>query len=272
MSIITLSSDFGLKDYFVGSLKGSIYAEFPEAKLIDLSHDIEPFHSIHAAYVLQAAHKKFPKNTVHLVCVDAEKSVLNRHVIIYWHDQYFIGADNGVFSILTHQDPADAIYEINIHDRFAEDATYLDILKTVAVHLAKGGKPNVVGIPLNALKDIKPPKMEVLNGGKTLQGTKLYTDHLGNVVFNISKKLFVEHGKGRPYQIAIDKHRIKTIYPSYAAYHISESLTNRADVVAIFNEAGYLEIGIFRAQPKITGTALTLLGFNFKNTIDINFL
>jgi S-adenosylmethionine hydrolase len=56
MSIITFSSDFGLKDYFVGSLKGSIYAEFPEAKLIDLSHDIEPFHSIHAAYVLQAAH------------------------------------------------------------------------------------------------------------------------------------------------------------------------------------------------------------------------
>jgi S-adenosylmethionine hydrolase len=276
MSIITLTSDFGLKDYFVGSLKGKIYSEYAEAKLVDISHDIEPFQIIHTAYLLRAAHKDFPANTVHLVCVDAEKSVQTNHVVVRWHDQYFVGADNGIFSILTHLDAPDEIYNINIHDRFAADADDLDILKTVAIHLAKGGKPSVIGKSINALKDIKAPEPIVLENGKVIKGTLIYIDQLGNLVFNINKKMFVDIGKGRAYEIKVEENvKIKTIYPTYSAYIHSDNFDvkfNEGRIVAIFNDAEYLEIGLFRSNPKLTGSAKSLLGLGYKSQIEIIFL
>lgn len=275
MSIITLTSDFGLKDYFVGSLKGKIYSEYADAKLVDISHEIEPFQIIHTAYILRAVHKDFPQNTVHLVCVDAEKSFQTNHVVIQWHDQFFVGADNGIFSILTFNDIADAIYLINIHDRFDEDANDLDILKTVAIHLAKGGKPSVIGKPIKTLKDVKIPEAQIVDGGHTIKGSIIYIDQLGNLVFNVTKKMFIEHGKGRPYEILIDNKRINTIYPTYASYINSETFDvkfNEGNAVAIFNDANYLEIGLFRSNPALTGSARSLLGLQYKSHIDIKFL
>ena len=72
MSIITLTTDYGLKDHFVGALKGKIISEFADAKIIDISHDIDPFNTSEASYIVGAAYSHFPKGTVHFIGVDAE--------------------------------------------------------------------------------------------------------------------------------------------------------------------------------------------------------
>ena len=103
MSIITLTTDYGLKDHFVGALKGKILSEYPEAQIIDISHDIDPFNIVEASYIIGAAYSSFPKGTIHLIGVDMELNKENLHIVMQWNDSYFIAADNGILSMLSQK-------------------------------------------------------------------------------------------------------------------------------------------------------------------------
>ncbi len=274
MSIITLTTDYGLKDHFVGALKGKIISEFPEAKIIDISHEIDPFNIAEASYILQASFANFPKGTVHLIGVDAERNTENEHVAMQWNDQFFVCADNGILSMLTQRILPQKIVAINIHDRLPENATDMDVFKTVACHLAKGGTLNVIGKEITELKSITDFQPIVSKDGNSIKGNVIYIDHFGNIVFNISKKQFLELSKGRTYEIVMKPKSIKTILPNYSSVAISDKFPIKyyeGEKLAIFNEAGFLEIAIFRSNPKTVGSAASLLGFSYRDTITINF-
>ena len=170
MSIITLTTDYGLKDHFVGALKGKIISEFPEAKIIDISHEIDPFNIAEASYILQASYANFPKGTVHLIGVDAERNTENEHLAMQWNDQFFVCADNGILSMLTQRILPQKIVAINIHDRLPENATDMDVFKTVACHLAKGGTLNVIGKEITELKSITDFQPIVSKDGNSIKG------------------------------------------------------------------------------------------------------
>lgn len=274
MSIITLTTDYGLKDHFVGALKGKIISEFPEAKIIDISHEIDPFNIAETSYILQASYANFPKGTVHLIGVDAERNAENEHLAMQWNDQFFICADNGILSMLTQRILPQKIVAINIHDRLPEHATDMDVFKTVACHLAKGGTLNVIGKEITELKSITDFQPIVSKDGNSIKGNVIYIDHFGNIVFNISKKQFMELSKGRTYEIVMKPKSIKTILPNYSSVAISDKFPIKyyeGEKLAIFNEAGFLEIAIFRSNPKTVGSAASLLGFSYRDTITINF-
>ena len=103
MSIITLTTDFGLKDHFVGALKGKILSEFSDAKIIDISHNIDPFNISETNYIINASYANFPNGTVHIIGVDSEINQENLHIAIEWNNQFFICADNGILSLLTQK-------------------------------------------------------------------------------------------------------------------------------------------------------------------------
>ena len=272
MSIITLTTDYGLKDHFVGSLKGKILTEFPEATIIDISHNIDAFNIAETSYIIGAAYSSFPKGTVHLIGVDIERNRETQHIAMQWNDQYFICADNGVLSILTQKIIPQKIVAINIHDRLHIDATDLDVFVKVACHIAKGGLLNVIGKEIQSIKDITELQATVLDN--QIKGNVIYIDHYGNVVTNISKNLFLETGKGRPYEIKFKTKTIKTILPNYSDIVVSDKYSIKdyeGEKLAIFNEAGFLEIAIFRSNPETVGTANTLLGLNYRDTILIEF-
>ncbi|WP_396184018.1 S-adenosyl-l-methionine hydroxide adenosyltransferase family protein [Flavobacterium sp.] len=274
MSIITLTTDYGLKDHFVGALKGKIISEFPDAKIIDISHEIDPFNIAEASYILQASFANFPKGTVHLIGVDAERNTENEHLAMQWNDQFFVCADNGILSMLTQRILPQKIVAINIHDRLPENATDMDVFKTVACHLAKGGTLNVIGKEITELKSITDFQPIVSKDGNSIKGNVIYIDHFGNIVFNISKKQFLELSKGRTYEIVMKPKSIKTILPNYSSVAISDKFPIKyyeGEKLAIFNEAGFLEIAIFRSNPKTVGSASSLLGFSYRDTITINF-
>lgn len=86
MSLITLTTDFGTKDHFVGAVKGAIYSELSDARIVDISHQISPFHITQTAYILKNAYKNFPKGSIHIVGVDSELSVENKHIALFWMD------------------------------------------------------------------------------------------------------------------------------------------------------------------------------------------
>lgn len=281
MSIITLTTDYGLKDHFVGALKGKILSENSEAKIVDISHDIDPFNTAEASYIVGAAYLSFPKGTVHLIGVDAELNKENQHIAMQWNDHYFICADNGILSMLTQKVLPQKMVAINIHDRLPEDATDLDVFVTVACHIAKGGLLNVIGKEISSIKQITDLQPVVALDKNSIKGYVVYIDHFGNVITNITRNLFTEIGKGRPYEVVLNsaakqnqKGTIKSIWPKYSdiasagKYPIKNYEGGK---LAIFNEAGYLEIAIFRSNPVTVGSASSLLGIGYRDAITIVF-
>jgi len=275
MSIITLTTDYGLKDHFVGALKGKILSEYPEATIIDISHDIDPFNTVEASYIIGASYASFPKGTVHLIGVDLEFNKENQHIVMQWNDHYFIAADNGILSMLSQKIVPQKIVAINIHDRLPNDATDLDVFVKVACHIAKGGLLNIIGKELKNIKQVVDLQAVAANDGSSIKGYVIYIDHFGNVVTNISKKQFLEVAKGRPYEIVMRTKNIKTILPNYSAIASSEKYEIKnyeGEKLAIFNEAGFLEIAIFRSNPSKVGSANSLLGLNYRDVINIKFV
>ena len=275
MSIITLTTDYGLKDHFVGALKGKILSEYPEASLVDISHDIDPFNTFEASYIIGAAYSSFPKGTVHLIGVDMEFNKENQHIAIQWNNHYFIAADNGILSMLTQKIVPQKIVTINIHDRLPSDANDLDVFVKVACHIAKGGLLNVIGKELKNMKQVTDLHSVTADDGNSIKGYVIYIDHFGNVVTNISKKQFLEVAKGRSYEIVLRTKNIKTILPNYSAIASSEKYPIKnyeGEKLAIFNTAGFLEIAVFRSNPSKLGSASSLLGLNYRDVITIKFV
>ena len=282
MSIITLTTDYGLKDHFVGALKGKILTENSEATIVDISHNIDPFNTVEASYIIGAAYMSFPKGTVHLIGVDAELNKENQHIAMQWNDHYFICADNGILSMLSQKVVPQKIVAINIHDRLSEDATDLDVFVTVASHLSKGGSLSVIGKEITAIKQVTELQPVVAADKNSIKGYVIYIDNFGNVVTNITKKLFMEVAKGRPYEIPLLQKRnqkksspIKNIWAKYSdianagKYPIKNY---EGDKLAIFNEAGFLEIAIFRSNPLSVGSASSLMGLYYRDSITIEFI
>ncbi len=272
MSIITLTTDYGLKDHFVGALKGKILSELSDVTIIDISHQIDAFNVAEASYIINASYSSFSKGTVHLIGVDIELNKENQHIAILWNDQYFICADNGILSILIQKIIPQKMVAINIHDRLPSNATDIDVFVKVACHLANGGNLNVIGKDISSIKTIS--ELQPVVQSNTIKGHVIYIDHFGNVVTNISKKLFLETGKGRNYEILFKNKSLKNIFARYSdiantgRYPIKDY---EGQKLAIFNENDFLEIAIFRSNPENVGSAKTLLGLNYRDVITIEF-
>jgi S-adenosylmethionine hydrolase len=274
MSIITLTTDYGLKDHFVGALKGKILSEYSEAAIVDISHDIDPFNTAEASYIISASYANFPKGTVHIIGVDLESNKENQHIAMQWNDHFFISADNGILSMLTQKIIPQKIVAITIHDRLHSEATDLDVFVKVACHIAKGGVLNVIGKDIKNLKQVTDLQVTFSDDGNLLKGNVIYIDHFGNVVTNISKKHFIDYARGRAFEIVFNRIVIKTILPYYSAIASSDKYPIKyyeGEKLAIFNEAGFLEIAIFRSNPLTVGSASTLLGLNYRDVVSIRF-
>ena len=275
MSIITLTTDFGCKDHFVGALKGKIYSEFSDAKIVDISHEIDLFNVSETSYIIGASYSSFPKGTVHIIGVDSELHQETQHIAMEWNDQYFICADNGVLSMLTQKFMPQKIVAINIHDRLAINATAMAVFVTVACHIARGGLLNVIGREITQLRDVTELQAVVNQDGNSIKGYAIYIDHCGNVVTNISRQLFTEIGKGRKYEIGFKNYKLKTILPNYSAivnFDQNPMKFYEGKELAIFNEAGFLEIAIYRSNPSSLGSASSLLGMNYRDLVTISFI
>lgn len=273
MSVITLTTDLGTKDHYVGVIKGKIISELPTANIVDISHHVDLFNVAEASYIIAASYQAFPKNTVHIIGVDAALTK-NDHIAVQWEDHFFVCANNGILSLLTQRIVPQKMVQINIHDHFPDSNTAMDIFIKVACHLAKGGAMSVIGKEIKSLKESRTLKPELSDDSKTLKGQVVYIDHFGNIVTNISKKVFNEIGKGRNFIISVRSYTFKTIYNGYADFvpdDVTDIFKFEGEKLAIFNENELLEIGLYKSNHYTTGSASTLLGIEYRDNIIITF-
>lgn len=238
MSVITLTTDLGLKDHYVSAVKGKILQELPDARIVDISHSIAPLNIVQAAYVLKNAWPHFPPGTVHVMGVNMEtkqdlEDVPRPYVGVQCEGHYFIGYDSGVFSFIFNKVP-----ELIVELTLPEDATVKtfpirDVFVKGACHLARGGTLEVIGKRKADLHRI-PIGMPAVTDN-SIRGIAVYIDSFSNVVYNIDEKLFRETAKGRDFTIYFRNHTIQKISKQYRDVLAGELL-------ALFNSSGQLEI------------------------------
>ena len=275
MSIITLITDFGYKDHYVGQVKGEIYIKYPEANVIDISHEVSPFNIMEASYILENCYKNFPENTVHIIDVDSERTKEKKHIIMYLDNHYFITADNGILSILSQNINPQKIYEITIHEDLNSVDSNTKIFTEVACHLAKGGKPEIVGKNIEKIKSVKNLKPFLNDDQKQIISSVIYIDNFGNVVTNLKKPYFEEIRKGRDFEISARNYKFSKIYNKYSDivnYTTPSSKRNdEGKGMVIFNSNDLLQISIYRSNPMNVGTASSLMGLKIYDSVTITF-
>jgi len=275
MSIITLTTDYGNKDYSVSELKAKIYNEITDVRIVDVSHNISPFNLTEAAYIIKSAYRHFPKGSIHIIGIESDLTPENAHIAMKFDDNYFIGADNGIFSMIIGDFKADSMVEINIHKNYNYTITANDVFVKIATHISREGKLEVIGKKIDSIKEIKDIKPVVSNENNQIIGSVIYIDNYGNVVTNITKKIFDKISKSRPFTIYARNVKFDIIYNTYSdAIDYSISKDKREEdgkKIALFNNLGYLELSIYKSNPSTVGSASTLFGLGYRDQISIHF-
>ena len=275
MAIITLTTDYGNKDYSVSSLKAKLISNIDNIRIVDISHDISPFNLSEAGYVLEGAFRDFPKGTIHILSVDSELTPENRHIAIMYEGSFFIGADNGVFSLIFRDKKPDQIVEINIHSNYNNNISADELFVKVASHIKRSGPLNVVGTEIEKIKEITNLRPVINKEINQILGSVIYIDNYGNVVTNITEKLFKEISKTRPFIINARNVKFSKVYKNYSdAIDFSLEKKDREEdgkKIAIFNNLGYLQLCIYRSNPQTVGSASTLFGLNYRDVVSVQF-
>ncbi|MCB0400706.1 MAG: SAM-dependent chlorinase/fluorinase [Flavobacteriales bacterium] len=243
MAIITLTSDLGLQDYYVASVKGAILKELPDANIIDISHEIPPFDLQKSAFVIRNSYLDFPEGTIHIIGINSDFDLEHPHVVVYANGHYFIGADNGIFSLITDTPPEKAV-ELTI-SQDTDNITFptKDVFVKAACHIARGGTMEIIGKPYPKLSE--KAVFRAVSENNLIKGMVIYIDHYGNVVTNITIRMFKEFGKNRPFKLFFrgGEYDIDEISKSYNSVVEGEKL-------ALFSSTGNIEIAINKGSAK----------------------
>ena len=240
--ILTLTTDFGLSDHYVGTMKGVILAICPEAQLVDISHGVKPFAIEEGAYLLAQAYRYFPKKTVHVVVVDPGVGTARRPILMEAAGQYFIAPDNGVLAMIDAREKS-KVRLISNEKYFLHPVSKTfhgrDIFSPVGAHIAAGVLPSKVG---KVIDDYLRPAFHqpTRTGKRTWSGRILKIDRFGNVITNFHRDDFPDL-ETRDFHMTVGRHTIGVLARNYAE-------TGPGGLFLIWGSGGYLEISLAQAS------------------------
>jgi len=253
MSLITLTTDFGLSDYYVALLKGHLHRHCPSAQIVDVTHEISPHDIMSGAFFLKSIYQHFPKGTIHVIAVNSFYTQQNQLVLFEHEGFFFLGPNNGIFSLVHEGLDGRGMIEINLGSR---DDLYHTIGRTIQ-QLEQGLTLAEIGPAVKTFE--RKLTLQAVVNSDHIRATIIHVDRFGNVIVNLNRKTFTK----------VCRDRIFAIY-----YKSSEPLTRLShrysdvpigDVCAFFNDIDLLEIGINM------GDAHQLLNLNKNETIQIDF-
>jgi hypothetical protein len=238
--IITLTTDFGQEDPFVGVMKGVIAGINPSARVIDLTHSIPAFDVVQSAFRLRQAYPYFPKGTVHVIVVDPGVGGERRVVAMESGGHFFLAPDNGSLSLVDEESGRVELVCVTAPRFFLPEISASfhgrDIFAPVAAHLAAGTALSELGPPAAALEPLAFPR-PAFNADGSLGGAVLWADHFGNLATNISGRLLSEHFSDRAVRVEVAGRRIERMRRTYSDAAAGELL-------AMIGSFGMLEIAV----------------------------
>jgi hypothetical protein len=239
VKIITLLTDFGLKDPYVGIMKGVILSINPEATIIDITHDIMPQNIEEAAFLIEEYHRFFPPGAIHMAIIDPTVGSERRPIIVSKDNNIFIGPDNGLFTFIL--DDAE-VYLIENPDFMLKEVSSTfhgrDIFAPTAAHASTGFHPSAFGRSIS--DPLRLDKMVPTTDSHSLKGRIVRFDHFGNAITNIKTdflKGFLGH---RSFEVRVGSMVFTALSKSYY----------ESEFTCLIGSSGYLEFGYFKGSFK----------------------
>ncbi|HEC80304.1 MAG TPA: hypothetical protein ENI43_03510 [Firmicutes bacterium] len=236
-SIITFTTDFGLRDPYVAEMKGVILSGAPMVKLIDITHSIPPGDILACALTLERAVPCYPPGTIHLVVVDPGVGSERRPIVVISNSQIFVGPDNGFATLAINESDYKAYLIENVRapsGRVSHTFHGRDIFAPACVHLARGGRLSDLGEEIEDIVkiDVRKPEVSV----DEVKGEVIYVDHFGNLITNIREGDIKGLDRGR-WLVRVGRKWIKGIRRYY-------SEVEEGDIIALIGSSGRLEIAV----------------------------
>lgn len=238
--IITLTTDFGVSDPYVGSMKGVILTINPRCRVVDITHQIAPQDVMAGCFTLSIAHRFFPPGTIHLAVVDPGVGTDRRPLLVKADNYFFIGPDNGIFSFILSGGADVAVYAITEPAYWLPEPSRTfhgrDIFAPVAAHLAGGVGSARFGPPAHDYIIHSLPEPELL-GSSGVAGEIIHTDHFGNLTTNIPDSLVRGLAGDGPLQAEIRGMAITRILPAYGC-------ADEDELFCLIGSSGLLEVAL----------------------------
>ncbi len=262
MAIVTLTTDWGLKDHYLASVKGSLLKAIPSVTIIDISNEVDVFDTYQASFILKSAYKNFPDNTIHIIGVNSDASVDQPHIAVKCCKQYFIGADNGIFSMIFGNKVTEVVELEIIQDNDKYTFSSKDVFIKAAKHIIDGNDFKLLGNTRDSFRQSMTfaPVIEMDNNTITIIGKIIYVDRYENAITNISEELFNEYAKNRRFKINFQSaDDITEISKSYLDVPAGE-------ICVLFDSNNLLEISMNQ------GNAKSLLSLSVDTRVRINII
>ncbi len=239
--MITLTSDFGLKDSYVAQMKGAILTINPNAKIIDITHGVEKFNIRIGAFMLASAAPYFPKGTVHLAVVDPGVGSERRAILVQTKQSFFVGPDNGVLILAAQKQGIEHTYELTNPELMLPKVSCTfhgrDIFAPVAAHLDMGLEPSEFGLEIH--NAVIPEFTNVKRKDGCLFGEVIDVDGFGNIITNISQNEF-DHAK--EVNVKLKNHSLNLVFAKIYAQ------AKPQQPIALIGSHGFLEIALNQAS------------------------
>ncbi len=254
MTIVTLTSDLGCTDYYAGAVKGSILNESPDVQIVDITHEVPSHDIVQGAFILKNAYQHFPIGTIHLISVHNNYNYQNSYVIFENDGYFFVGPNNGLFSLIFDKLPTD-VYEIGKEEKGALPVT--KIFRKAVRQIVAGDTLNEIGDPVKNL--VLRMNLQPVVTRSNIRGSVIHIDKFDNLILNITKEIFEKACNNREFALYFKRFDpITKICDHYFDVPVGETL-------CLFNSSGHLEISINM------GKAASLLGVKVDETVQIDF-
>lgn len=241
-SLITLTTDFGTCDGYVGVVKGVIAGICDSVRIIDLTHELQAWNIAAGAWIIANSFKYFPDATIHMAVVDPGVGSKRRALAIAAHNQYFIGPDNGLFSdVLNIQSVSEVrAYELNVDKYWRSEVSSTfharDLFAPVAAHLASGITLDQAGTQVDLASLVRLPLRNLKIKNNRVEGCVVYIDRFGNLITNIGKE-YVQNAA----LCQVGKKSVGRIGTTYSSGEVGSP-------IAFVGSHGYLEIAISQGR------------------------
>jgi S-adenosylmethionine hydrolase len=244
LPLITLITDFGLEDPFVGIMKGVMFSLNSTVKIVDICHNVPPHDVIQAAYQWKVAYSYFPLGTIQVGVVDPGVGGKRKGILAVSERYFYVAPDNGLLTLVEQEDPFDAVYELRNPDlqlsKVSSTFHGRDIFAPVAGHLSRGVSPGDFGPKVKEIERLDLPKPYVDNENN-LQGNIIGVDRFGNLLTNVEREQFKQLlGRGN-FELIIKGNSITRFQNYYAEQPSLEPFI-------LVNSMDYLEIALTNGQ------------------------
>ena len=249
MPLITLTSDYGTKDHFVAALKGQLYTANKDIIIVDINHEINPFDVKSAAYVMKNGTKTFPQGSIHIASIN-NRDGNSRFLIVKRLGRYFILPDNGLITLMFEKED----FEAYAYESLPKLFSFEELHAAIGVMVKKIASNDIDSICVRTTSYKVLSNIQAIVMEDMIIASVFYIDSFRNAITNVTKEMFDEFVEGKTFMISFRGYKINEISKHY-------NDVREGDALALFNEAGYLEIAVNKSN------AEGLLGLEFGQLI-----